>query len=330
MALITRCPVCGTSFKVVPDQLRISEGWVRCGHCAEIFDASGDLQQSEVDHPLGPPLDPLADQIGELPALPSETGSIPAFFLSAPIGLQSGLSEPLSDTSEPFLQSMAKPDAPLFSEAVTELYAMEPPGVLAAPAVDVMLADLVVLEPKSAVKVDAEDYSFTRQPTSQAVMLRPALHRLWVAAAVLLAAVLGLQSIVDGRDRIAATWPETKPWLNSVCAHIGCTVQALRQIDSIVIDSSTLSALQNEGAYRLNLVLKNQAMLDLAMPSIEFVLTDIDEQAVFRRVLTPAELGAASRVLFAGREWASSVDVQVADNPNKGRIVGYRLLAFYP
>lgn len=91
-----------------------------------------------------------------------------------------------------------------------------------------------------------------------------------------------------------------------------------------------MSALQNEDTYRLNLVLKNQATVDLAMPAIEFVLTDIDEQAVFRRVLTPTELGAASRVLFAGREWATSVDLRVVDNPNKGRIVGYRLLAFYP
>jgi predicted Zn finger-like uncharacterized protein len=41
--LITRCPACGTRFRVVPDQLRISEGWVRCGHCAEIFDAARHL-----------------------------------------------------------------------------------------------------------------------------------------------------------------------------------------------------------------------------------------------------------------------------------------------
>jgi predicted Zn finger-like uncharacterized protein len=44
MSLITRCPACGTMFKVVPDQLRISEGWVRCGHCAEVFDASAHMQ----------------------------------------------------------------------------------------------------------------------------------------------------------------------------------------------------------------------------------------------------------------------------------------------
>ena len=49
MSLITRFPVCGTLFKVVPDQLRISQGWVRCGQCAEIFDASADLRQSDLE-----------------------------------------------------------------------------------------------------------------------------------------------------------------------------------------------------------------------------------------------------------------------------------------
>lgn len=44
MSFITRCPACATAFKVVSDQLKISEGWVRCGHCHQIFDATLDLQ----------------------------------------------------------------------------------------------------------------------------------------------------------------------------------------------------------------------------------------------------------------------------------------------
>ena len=40
MALVTRCPKCSTMFRVVPDQLRVSAGWVRCGHCQEVFDAA--------------------------------------------------------------------------------------------------------------------------------------------------------------------------------------------------------------------------------------------------------------------------------------------------
>jgi len=43
MRQITRCPGCATRFKVVPDQLRISHGWVRCGVCNEIFDATQHL-----------------------------------------------------------------------------------------------------------------------------------------------------------------------------------------------------------------------------------------------------------------------------------------------
>jgi predicted Zn finger-like uncharacterized protein len=43
MSMITRCPACQTLFKVVPDQLRISEGWVRCGQCEQIFDATPHL-----------------------------------------------------------------------------------------------------------------------------------------------------------------------------------------------------------------------------------------------------------------------------------------------
>lgn len=39
MTLATRCPSCGTVFRVVQDQLRVSEGWVRCGRCSEPFNA---------------------------------------------------------------------------------------------------------------------------------------------------------------------------------------------------------------------------------------------------------------------------------------------------
>lgn len=43
MSLNTRCPACETVFKVVPDQLKVSSGWVRCGRCAEVFDAAAHM-----------------------------------------------------------------------------------------------------------------------------------------------------------------------------------------------------------------------------------------------------------------------------------------------
>ena len=39
MSLATSCPSCGTVFRVHQDQLKTSEGWVRCGQCQEVFNA---------------------------------------------------------------------------------------------------------------------------------------------------------------------------------------------------------------------------------------------------------------------------------------------------
>ena len=46
-ALATRCPACGTVFRVVPDQLRVVEGWVRCGRCTEVFNAASALVDTD-------------------------------------------------------------------------------------------------------------------------------------------------------------------------------------------------------------------------------------------------------------------------------------------
>ncbi|MEX8518719.1 MAG: zinc-ribbon and DUF3426 domain-containing protein [Leptothrix sp. (in: b-proteobacteria)] len=39
MSLATACPSCSTVFRVAQDQLKASEGWVRCGHCQKVFNA---------------------------------------------------------------------------------------------------------------------------------------------------------------------------------------------------------------------------------------------------------------------------------------------------
>jgi predicted Zn finger-like uncharacterized protein len=62
MSLVTRCPACATTFKVVRDQLRISDGWVRCGRCSHVFDATLDLHEAPdgVPGPAAPPPPPTA------------------------------------------------------------------------------------------------------------------------------------------------------------------------------------------------------------------------------------------------------------------------------
>lgn len=58
MSLATRCPSCHTVFRVVQDQLRVSRGWVRCGRCAEVFDASVNLVDPGTGEPRQGPTEP--------------------------------------------------------------------------------------------------------------------------------------------------------------------------------------------------------------------------------------------------------------------------------
>lgn len=52
MMLATRCSHCATVFRVVPDQLRVSNGLVRCGRCDAVFDATATLFDIERGHPV--------------------------------------------------------------------------------------------------------------------------------------------------------------------------------------------------------------------------------------------------------------------------------------
>uniref|UniRef100_UPI0027BAA2C9 zinc-ribbon domain-containing protein n=1 Tax=Aquabacterium sp. TaxID=1872578 RepID=UPI0027BAA2C9 len=51
MSLATRCIHCGTIFKIVEDQLKVSEGWVRCGRCHEVFNALPTLFDMDSEAP---------------------------------------------------------------------------------------------------------------------------------------------------------------------------------------------------------------------------------------------------------------------------------------
>ena len=60
MTLATTCPVCKTSFKVIPDQLKLRRGLVRCGSCHNVFSGIDHLRQ--VNDEFGQPPDQAPGQ----------------------------------------------------------------------------------------------------------------------------------------------------------------------------------------------------------------------------------------------------------------------------
>ncbi len=69
MSLVTRCPACATTFKVVRDQLRISDGWVRCGRCSHVFDATLDLHETPDGVARPGAVAPPQEQVPSVPAV---------------------------------------------------------------------------------------------------------------------------------------------------------------------------------------------------------------------------------------------------------------------
>ncbi len=462
MGMITRCPACATAFRVVADQLRVSDGWVRCGQCGEIFDAAADLHDNAVqpldlliEPPAAPGPLPVTDHVAEeaagdarppgedvpAQALPSGDqgsqegltdgaahepppahpdpvdlsdaaadaalawieSSAPEMPVSDPVGSmervgvaelqevplresapapappeEAGAAASAAEEVQPPVRAaddtagaQANDDGPVLdgeapdtdadtvgghmlpeseSESESESDDADAGTVLAAPG-DAEASMPLPLRP-AAEPLDAPEravslafaparavapaepavpeVSFIRQAPVDEPAWRRALRRaLWVLAGVTLAGALSLQIVLHERDQIAASVPAARPWLQALCQAAGCRVQPLRSIESIVIDDASFSALREDG-YRLQLTLRNRSERALALPAIELSLTDIQEQPVLRRVLLPPELGATTDELPARGEWAATVDVAVADNAGRARIVGYRLLPFYP
>jgi predicted Zn finger-like uncharacterized protein len=347
MGLITRCPACGTLFKVVPDQLRISEGWVRCGHCAEIFDASAHLQTAAGASASDPMPDsaamPLAQGVPQPEPQPETLSQDEAGESSAPqpapepapessleTSFESSLHSQMDDSgaaSEPDSEQLDAEAKALVEDPLDRPFELRRQDL--SPEADSMLDEAPPSAPASETDSELEDLTFVRQARRQARWQRPLVRGLLALALVALGLLLVAQVAVHDRDRLTAAEPALRPWLAGLCAALDCRVGPPRQIDQIAIDSSAFNKLRAD-LFRLQVTLKNQGPLEVAMPALELTLTDSQDQPVIRRVLLPAELGARRAALAAATEWSGAVAFSVEDNSLGSRIAGYRLLAFYP
>lgn len=97
MSLATRCTACGTIFRVVQDQLKVSEGWVRCGRCHEVFSALESLFDLEREAPPK-----RADPVKAASATAVATQAVEEFIASQhpPLRLQPVAADELPATHE--------------------------------------------------------------------------------------------------------------------------------------------------------------------------------------------------------------------------------------
>ena len=155
---------------------------------------------------------------------------------------------------------------------------------------------------------------------------RPAVRALLGLLALMSVVALGLQIALHERSRIAALDARAGPWLLALCQPLRCEVAPYRQIGDVAIESASFNKARGDG-YQLSLSMKSKAAIAVATPAVELTLTDAQDQPVLRRVLLPADMAAPAQ-LQPGGSWSTSVAVVVTTGG--ARVVGYRLLAFYP
>ncbi|ARU05928.1 hypothetical protein CCO03_15740 [Comamonas serinivorans] len=165
---------------------------------------------------------------------------------------------------------------------------------------------------------DAQRRQFWRQP-----WVRVSL----VLALVLVGALLALRWVHDRRDWLAASYPDAKPGLVTLCGVLGCEVKPYRLLDGVAIEGSSFNRLPS-GEFRLNLSVRNIERLELATPAFELSLTDAQDQVLLKRVLQPGDV-KAPQVLLPRRDWSGGLTLSL-DPQLSSQVAGYRVLAFYP
>jgi predicted Zn finger-like uncharacterized protein len=319
MTLITRCPSCGTAFRVRDQQLEARDGRVRCGRCSVVFDAReslaehldvGEPDSRPSDHPeifepvstpfpeptresaagpaRGRPSVPLADQ-GSVPL--QDRGSIPPEDRGS-IPLQDGGSIPLRDRG-----SVPLPDEEPYED------------------------DLEYSE------AEGDEYGFGPQRKRRA---RYATI-VWGLASLALLLIFGAQLIYAFRSDIAARSPDARRWLGLACERFGCDLPLPGHADLVTIEVSEMHPEPDmPGILSLTAILRNRAAFAQRQPWIELTLTDARDRALARRVLAPADyLGERiefERGLAPGTEQSLRLLLDTAGI----QPTGYRLLLYYP
>lgn len=341
MSLATRCTACGTVFRVVQDQLRVSSGWVRCGRCGEVFNAIESLVDMGVeDRSEAAPtsahasrvMDTLARVAGAsaqaevasagterneavVPEFPAEE---PSFHHGHPPGTGDG-------DEDAGGVAVSVPGREPAAEAAT------PPDHDAAegmPHPPTMVAGSREVEPPPVIDSGPGQTAprFVRQAEQEALWRRPGVRAIAATGCVTLAALLGWQAHADGHDWLVAQWPALRPLSLRLCEIQGCSIEPLRRLEGLVVESSALTKTEVAGVYRLALTIRNRSDTLARMPAVDLVLSDATGRPMVRSVLRLRDLGLVHETLAPTGQAQVAARLRV-DAP---AVVGYTIELFYP
>jgi len=326
----TRCPECGTVFRVTSEQLRLKAGKVRCGHCHGIFNAFDQLL------PLDPPPETAGVKDGNDTAAAVDSASVsepetvaappPAEPAPPPVtSLPADEQESTASAAMPTLE-----EDPAWAEAAAEVgeEALAPP-----PETPEQTTHAARQAGLVAVRELAESQAYDRWSAGPladgglsgfAEESRPPAWP-YLLVGLLLLLVLTWQAAYHFRADLVLRLPVA----GEAFAALDIPVPLPRDDSLVSIETSDLQSDPVRGLFILNATLKNRATHAQAWPDLELTLTDAADQVVARRVIVARDYLSAGvpRDAFpangetAVRLWIETRGIAAA---------GYRLYIFYP
>ncbi len=370
MSLITQCPACTTLFKVVPDQLRISDGWVRCGQCDEVFDANAHLQA------VAPVLlRPVAPDPAATPAPPQKaiapTQDMDQPDAAAPddgpvsVPLEVAVETPVEPTHHVFksdwtdeetpppteeemhawvLAAVASEGSDLKTQSSALMDAMPRYLEVQAPTPESSYEDDLAIESTQAPtgEPQADDASELEGPQDggpRLSFMKPVrAPSVWSRPPV--RATLLVLRVVFGVALVLQTLVHQRDWLAAKAPATRPMVVGLCELMGcqvsplreieVVVIDSSAFVKIRPNAYRVHFTLKNTAVYEVGTPSLELTLTNTGDQAIVRRVFSPQEFGIQQTSMAPSTEMNAVVSIGVQLADDAERVSGYRLLVFYP
>lgn len=293
MAFVTRCPDCLSTFRVVEDQLRVADGWVRCGRCGTMFSALKGRVDAEAPGAVAPAVPSLTTAPPPPPPAPPPPRPPPP-----PLPPSRLMRPPPADP----VPAPATPTMPeLDSDDLARGRQLLGPGVPVSAS-----APRAPVVPRHAVKVAPRRW-------------------LWGSVAALAGSLLAVQALVAWHDQVAHAAPVLRPVVEVLCVMTDCRVEAARQPEWLSVESSRLAQLGGT-VYEFTLVLRNRAERELAAPAIDLKLTNPQGEVIVRRVLRMADFGLRARTLGPRQE----LTLQASLSTGEPTVAGYNIELFYP
>jgi predicted Zn finger-like uncharacterized protein len=361
MSLATRCTSCGTVFRVVQDQLKVSEGWVRCGRCDEVFNALEGLFDLGRDSPdWERTLASTSDRASPGEPDPAPTpGAAPPPPPSADVesgdeSTDSPIEPPLRDLEAVGGDAGAARQTPLADDIDAHLFRNRRAEGDKAPKDQVDARDRLEF---SDARFDSDLFAessdeggestvaesivsgsgelplesahpqpdFIRRAERRTRWRSGPMRGLARGGCALGALLLVLQVGHHFRDTIAASWPSTRPLLAAWCKAADCTLEAPRRIDELSVESTALTRAIGLDAFILSVSLRSRSTVPLTLPSIDLSLTDGNGRLLARRALSPRDFSAGP-IIAPGSE----TPLQLMLDAKGARVAGYTVEIFYP